>query len=298
VVNRRRSYESRTSSHQVKAQLDSLSRAQQSQFIAGSAGSSNESTLVSPTATTFAFGSFEMSKQLLNEAAPVIYRLAMDSSAMVMSRQRCEWALSQVYGVLQDLFSRGIESGDSNKSSGLRSPRFVNQREDRHSMVNNRQLLDLTSVRRLPHNRELGLVDAASVEVKDDHQRMWLTFLEYQQTAPSVTTQPSKTNIQCRLYVESSGTVPAAACIVRVSELHGPQYQLFKTLSTCGVHPRDSPVFRHMKNGDTAAIQGMLSRRQISPNDRDEDGNTLLWVRVGPISKRNGGVAPELTLEC
>ena len=49
-------------------------------------------------------------------------------------------------------------------------------------------------------------------------------------------------------------------------------------LSTFSRHPRDAPIFRHLQAKDFTAVQEMLVTHTISVNDRDEDGNSLLWV--------------------
>ena len=51
-----------------------------------------------------------------------------------------------------------------------------------------------------------------------------------------------------------------------------------RTISTFGIHLDHSPIFEYLKARDICMVRKMLSERQISPNDRDESGNSLLWV--------------------
>ena len=51
-----------------------------------------------------------------------------------------------------------------------------------------------------------------------------------------------------------------------------------RTLSTFKCHPGNAPVFSALRNGDLAAMQEILSSRLVLPNDRDEDGKSLLHV--------------------
>lgn len=269
----------------MKQQLESLSQAQEIQRVtASSAALMKEATaaVVPTTTTTFVYGSLGVCEGLLNEATQDIYRLATEIATMAISRQRYDWLLSQLFGVLHEIFSRKtiLERGGCGKVV-LQSLSFGQHTEDgdNRGRASESPMALRTSARRLLATKSFGLVEAVSVEVKADRRRMHLTFLEYQPTTPSATSQPSESFTQCRLYIETPSTAPSAGCIFQVCELRGPRCQLFKTLSTYSIHPRKSLVFEHLKKGNTEAVRKMLSHRAISPNDRDEDGNTLLWVR-------------------
>jgi hypothetical protein len=45
-----------------------------------------------------------------------------------------------------------------------------------------------------------------------------------------------------------------------------------------GIHPSNSPIFSYIESGDLRQIQRMLASGLVAPNDRDEDGESLLWV--------------------
>jgi hypothetical protein len=53
-----------------------------------------------------------------------------------------------------------------------------------------------------------------------------------------------------------------------------------RTLSTFNVQQGNSPIIEYLKGGDVVMVRNMLSEHTVSPNDRDESGNSLLWVKV------------------
>ena len=53
-----------------------------------------------------------------------------------------------------------------------------------------------------------------------------------------------------------------------------------RMLSTFGVHPNSAPIFSHIENRDINEIQQLLALGKVRPTGRDEDGESLLWVRI------------------
>lgn len=53
---------------------------------------------------------------------------------------------------------------------------------------------------------------------------------------------------------------------------------LARSLSTFQVHPEGSDALEHIRQGNLKAILDLLTTRRIYPNDRDEDGDSLLMV--------------------
>ena len=51
-----------------------------------------------------------------------------------------------------------------------------------------------------------------------------------------------------------------------------------RRLSTFNRYPNDALIFRHLQSKDLTAVQEILASGTISVNDRDENGNSLLWV--------------------
>ncbi|KAH0542950.1 hypothetical protein FGG08_002719 [Glutinoglossum americanum] len=60
----------------------------------------------------------------------------------------------------------------------------------------------------------------------------------------------------------------------------GGDFKIAPSISTFGVHPCDSPVFGFIECGNLAAIRELLRKFQVSSNDRDENGNSLLWYAL------------------
>lgn len=59
-----------------------------------------------------------------------------------------------------------------------------------------------------------------------------------------------------------------------------PVISISRKISTFSVHPNNSPIFEHLKSREVAMVHKMISNRKVSPNDRDENGNSLLWVII------------------
>jgi hypothetical protein len=53
-----------------------------------------------------------------------------------------------------------------------------------------------------------------------------------------------------------------------------------RTLSVFRVHPNSCRIFGHIKAREIDSVRKMLSTSLVSPNDRDEEGKSLLWVSV------------------
>lgn len=52
------------------------------------------------------------------------------------------------------------------------------------------------------------------------------------------------------------------------------------TLSTFGIHPKNSEIFSLIRLGDRDGVSRLLAAGKVFPNDRDVNGNSLLWVRL------------------
>jgi hypothetical protein len=55
-------------------------------------------------------------------------------------------------------------------------------------------------------------------------------------------------------------------------------FGLPRAVSSFGVHPCNSPIFEFLERRDFHGVQHLLSSGVVRPNDRDEDGESLLWV--------------------
>ncbi len=52
-----------------------------------------------------------------------------------------------------------------------------------------------------------------------------------------------------------------------------------RTLSTSSVLPDNSPIFNHLKSRNISMVQQILSTGAVRPNDKDQAGSSLLYVR-------------------
>ncbi|KAM7202937.1 hypothetical protein V8F20_004184 [Naviculisporaceae sp. PSN 640] len=137
--------------------------------------------------------------------------------------------------------------------------------------------------------KQFSIVDTVSVELLDQNKRIGdpdhiitITVLHYQPSDNPSHNAVSEAFTRSRVYVAPHK--PAAhiqqkslGTVVQFFEASGAQPQVWRSLATFGIHPKSSPVFGYIRAGDISEVQRLFSLRVVAPNDRDEDGNTLLW---------------------
>ncbi|KAK3374720.1 ankyrin repeat-containing domain protein [Podospora didyma] len=296
--------ESRTSSQQIQHQLSGLTRSQETEPVSHSSTDVAQAAVMSlnraprpaqsspsrPASithqllgTTFVHGSPRLCADLLIEVSPTISKLFNDKGSLVTLTSQADWVRSQLFELLHDIYAGQVK--ESSVSTRLPEPppaekadRSAVSPRRQHAISRNTKFDPLAGMTVLFFLKISSLVDATSVEHAGDQQTLYLDSSKYQTPASSGNGIPDSF-AQCRLFVISTlnSTTPTAGAIVQFSELSGTKHQLWRTLITFGVHPASSQVFQHIRNKDLAAIKRMLSLRLISPNDRDEDGNSLLW---------------------
>ncbi|KAK4159919.1 hypothetical protein QBC43DRAFT_326346 [Cladorrhinum sp. PSN259] len=265
--------ETRASSVHISRQLNEIEQLQRQQLLS-IAPSINNST--SPWAFTSIKGSATTCAEILNAISPTLYRLLSNSSTSIGSASEAEWVVSRlVYGVLSDAISGRLKASldtpleraipESPSSSGP-SPGPPGQ---------------LIKTIFFASGSRPTLHSMASMEIQEESSHVNLTLQTHRVTAAEQSAFNRATIKQGRLYVEMKTTQPSVhagtGTVITVFESTGNQTLLLRYLTTFARHPRDSPVFTFIKDGNTAAIQRLLSLRTISPNDRDEDGRSLLW---------------------
>ncbi|KAK3312285.1 hypothetical protein B0H66DRAFT_595883 [Apodospora peruviana] len=304
------SHEARSSSIQVRRRLDTLLQAHQGRhggalFQTGILDAAPAGLLpTAPLTSAVLYGSPKTCAKLLNDAASIIHGLTTDNDGLLChtSNRMYDWVLSHLYGILHDIFSGQVVQEDGSEWSAEPRAPLLLQRQDNlegspmaaakppqaDSVFARQRRAFLCS----PLQAVSSITDSKEVEfyrkaLRQHQLDIHLHRLSNQNPASSPPLRGTVSNPwlrQCRLYVapRSIGTsrIAANGSIVYISELSGgptSRYHLSKTLATFGVCPNSSPVFEHIKSGNTAAVQRMLSLGLVSPNDRDEEGNSLLW---------------------
>jgi len=83
-----------------------------------------------------------------------------------------------------------------------------------------------------------------------------------------------------RLVLLPSGHSFLSGVLVQFDLCLNGKAKFHHTLSTFGIHPKDSEIFSLIKFGDLDGVTRLLATRRVFPNDRDVEGNSLLWVRL------------------
>ncbi|KAK0610779.1 ankyrin repeat-containing domain protein [Immersiella caudata] len=263
------SYESRCSSQQVQRQLEDLSRT-----IAAKYPSATSPKVV----TTFRGGSLQACGELLSDVAPILRQLLMDSNAQTQLGHRGGWVLSQLHAVLTEVFDGCLTCTKSvaGPAQGVQTIRYSTSYDDRQGIG---AAMQVTKKSMSSISLRIGTPIAPVLSIEAAERGLCVHFmLAYSQPSnPGGDLDPS---IRYRLYVDSGSAAGGSGSVVHVLQDDGGRPQLWRGLSGFGTHPREAPVFRSIKDGDLRALRGMLSLRVVAPNDRDEDGNSLLWHAV------------------
>jgi hypothetical protein len=82
-----------------------------------------------------------------------------------------------------------------------------------------------------------------------------------------------------KLFIPSVHSFLSGVLVRFDSCLYG-EAKFHHTLSTFGIHPKDSEIFSLIRLGDMDGVNRLLAARRVFPNDRDVNGNSLLWVRL------------------
>ncbi|KAK4447341.1 ankyrin repeat-containing domain protein [Podospora aff. communis PSN243] len=264
------SYETRSSSQEVQQQLHTLSKA-----ITANAHYGNESE----TITTFSGRSLQACGTVLSDAAPLVRKLIIGCSSQALLGRKGGWIISQLYALLSEVFAGSLPETTARLKE---RPRQV---QEIASSLSGADLQDpgttlqagkvSTDLTVLP--RGSSLISAMSIEATERDMRVHFTFASHQQSNSG---GGLESLLRCRLYVASGSEAQHTGSIVQLSQANGRQPRIQRSLSGFVIHKREAPVFRAVKEGDLRALQAMLSLHLISPNDRDEEGNSLLWHAI------------------
>lgn len=72
---------------------------------------------------------------------------------------------------------------------------------------------------------------------------------------------------------------PSVGLTATFSRFSAASIEQIRTLEAFAMHRNDSEIFGYLKSRDVGMVDKPLSADQIGPNDRDEIGSSLLWVR-------------------
>ncbi|KAK4183880.1 hypothetical protein QBC35DRAFT_541754 [Podospora australis] len=220
-----------------------------------------------PRQTTIVQGSAKIGAALLNDVAPVLYSLFSDSLVSGFSPDRVEWVMSMVWGLLCDVLYGRVE--ESAATGGLLRTQLS---QDRGDPWDGQLPANSSTLSAVPHKsfdtKTVSMRRLRGVYSVEFH----LTLFDY--GLPS--SYPDDAVSHCRLYAAAKDTLQSGV-VVHLREGLRTHCPVLKSLATFRMHPNNSPIFQHMKNGDIDVVRRMLSLAIVSANDRDEDGNTLLW---------------------
>ncbi|KAM7184351.1 hypothetical protein V8F33_013034 [Rhypophila sp. PSN 637] len=293
------SNEGRSSSLQIQQQLDTLT-----QHLAVRLGRPRNITSVSssrpPTTIgtlTFVHGSATTCADLLEDACSTLRRLGGLSDGQSRAPgPYLEWTRSQVHGLLHDVYSGGLGEGSQHSHSSP-SQHSGLQQTDRvdPSIISirtyNTQKSPLSPLSRSTlyfFLNQISMVEAVSVElpgnkhgVAGSNHNISMALLNYQPFDPSSNSTDIESFTRCRLYVapllESTTGARLQGTVVQFFKVSGSKPQVWRSLATFGIHTSKSAVFEHIRSGNVVKVQRLFSLRALSPNDRDEEGNSLLW---------------------
>ena len=202
-----------------------------------------------------------------------------NGSSAAFSIAQGQWLLSHLHGTLHEIFSGRIHNFDN--LPPVMRPQFP-RNETKRPEDTDTELASIPTIPGVmntshPPYKTDALINSISADVQNDRHHVHFTLFDYQ---PRTKGGRVQSLTQCRLHVQSGTGAEPAGSVLQILEVCVKEEnpRIWRSLSSFGVHPRDSPVFEHIRGGKVPALQRMLSLRLVSPNDRDEDGNSLLWV--------------------
>lgn len=235
------------SSERFRRQLDSLLQVQ---------GSCPPTTTVS--------GPIKGGTAILHRAFSEVLEL-IEQSSLSTTNNRTRWVQAQLHGVLHDVLMGQIQDRDADLPVGQGSWNGFPQTYEG---------------RKISSSLGLTLTDIASIELNGSDHNICFTSSTHKSQTSLQTTAPQSL-FQCRLHVAPNASrIPTGGCVVQFVEMSGPPVQIYRSITGFQIHPRDSPIFDLIRNGDLQGVQDALLRKMVYPNDCDEDGNTLLSVSV------------------
>ncbi|KAM7210565.1 hypothetical protein V8F06_014051, partial [Rhypophila decipiens] len=295
------SNEGRSSSLQIQQQLNPLTQdlAVRSSRPHNTTSGSLSRPLATTGTLTFVHGSATTCADLLEDACSTLRRLgSLNDGKISAPGHYLEWTRSQVHGLLHDVYSGQLGEGspDTGSHSSLSQPSVLQQSDHVDPSIisirtYNTEKYPLSLLSRSTlyfFLNQISMVEAVSVEllghkhgVAGSHHNISMTLLNYQLFDPCSNSTDIESFTRCRLYVaprlESTTGARPQGTVVQFFKVSGSKPQVWRSLATFGIHASKSAVFEHIRNENVVQVQRLFSLRAFSSNDRDEEGNSLLW---------------------
>jgi hypothetical protein len=243
-------------------------------------------------ATVLLFGSEIDGAASLCILCPEIYRILLPSEPdipRVIFPEATFWLLSQLHALLADVWAGEVHelatlplslycSRSRNHWTAPSDGESVRQSSS-WNMLSPTVRGDIRSHRTFPRSlTPVPFAETAVVEIDISTGKLFI-IVKKEFTEVGRMNLKGVISVGRFLFVPAmdSSLVGIAAVFVRCI---GAIARIPRTLSTFGVQPDNSPIFEYLKGRDMAMVRNMLSEKRVSPNDRDESGNSLLWVKV------------------
>jgi hypothetical protein len=237
-------------------------------------------------ATLVLSGSVSDADAFLNSLYPHIYRILKPSKRDIqpfISRSNASWLLTGWHALLEDVFdekvhgmtpqqlSPNLRDCQTHQAGNLRWGSPINT----HPSATCGQILP-----RCSYSSELvsiALVETAVVELGVTVGKLLILFSSRSQIANRIDSNyiMSIGRFFFLPVMESPSVGITAMFFRRPASITG----IPRTLSIFRVRPDNSAIFHYLKARNVAMVREMLSASSLSPNDRDESGNSLIWVR-------------------
>lgn len=219
--------------------------------------------------TLLLYGSAEDGIDMLLKVLSHVYRLLKPRSQATVGPE-IEWFVSELCRIPKDGIANKVIDlkAESLRPYYLRGATSKQTKlDDGSSHLTHQQL----SKRRLPMCSD----HAISKQVQIDDGR--ITIVLGTLTSWTASAIPFFVRIGQLCFVPQPGSALSGLSIHCYWDSATTSY-IPRTLSTFRIHAIDAAIFSAIKNRDLIRVQEILSTGSVSPNDRDEEGNTLLYV--------------------
>jgi hypothetical protein len=133
----------------------------------------------------------------------------------------------------------------------------------------------------LSFRKPTAVVSMTTSELRCSAGKLFILFSK--ESTEDAEIPPRDTITRARLVFIPTAFSLLASVVVKLISCFRDHTKLHRTVSTFGVQPDGSEVFSHIRSGNVNGFRTMLEAGAISVNDRDQRGNSLLWVQFPSI---------------